>query len=59
MIPGGIIEQPAPLHGVERDARLPGLQEADPRRHGVEDVKDKTVRVRVCKNDGCGQEIDR
>jgi large subunit ribosomal protein L24 len=24
----------------------------------VKDVKGETVRVRVCKRDGCGQEID-
>ena len=25
----------------------------------VKDVKGETVRVRVCKRDGCGQEVDK
>ena len=33
--PGGIIEKAAAAAGLERDGRLPGLQPADPRRHGA------------------------
>jgi hypothetical protein len=25
----------------------------------VKEIKGETVRVRVCKRDGCGQEVDR
>ena len=60
IVPGGIIEQPAPLQVVERDGRLPDVQAG--RRASAritKTVKDKTVRVRVCKNPECGQEIDK
>ena len=32
--------------------------EAPPIRTWIKDVKGETVKVRVCKRDGCGQEID-
>ena len=45
---------------LERDGHLPDLQAADPRRHRpAKEVKDKTIRVRVCRRADCGQEIDR
>jgi len=59
MAPGGIIDMPAavPVSNVMVVCPVCKL----PTRVGVveRDVKGETVRVRVCKREGCGQEIDR
>ena len=58
--PGGIIELPAAVSVVERDARLPDVQAADPRRLPLQGHQGRRrVKVRVCKREGCGQEIDK
>ena len=58
--PGGIIEIPAAVVVVERDARLPDVQAADPCRLPLQgDQGRRQVKVRVCKREGCGQEIDK
>jgi len=59
IIPGGIIEKSAPLPVANVMVVCPTCKK--PTRVGTvaKTVKDKTVRVRVCKQDGCGQEIDR
>ena len=57
MIPGGIIDLPAPLPVSNVMVVCPTC--GKPSRVGTVEktVKDKTVRVRVCKH--CGEEIDR
>jgi large subunit ribosomal protein L24 len=57
IVPGGIIELPAPLPVSNVMVVCPTCGKAT--RVGTVDktVKDKTVRVRVCKH--CGEEIDR
>jgi large subunit ribosomal protein L24 len=59
IIPGGIIEKPAPLPISNVMIVCPVCRK--PTRVGTvtKTIKDKHVRVRVCKNEGCGQEIDR
>ena len=59
IIPGGIIEKPAPLPVSNVMVVCPTCRK--PTRVGTvtKTVKDKTIRVRVCKNAGCGQEIDK
>jgi large subunit ribosomal protein L24 len=59
IIPGGIIEKAAPLPVSNVMIVCPTCKK--PTRVGtvVKTVKDKTVRVRVCKHAGCGQEIDK
>ena len=59
IIPGGIIEKPAPLPISNVMIVCPICRK--PTRVGTvtRTVKDKQVRVRVCKNEGCGQDIDR
>jgi len=59
IIPGGIIERSAPLPVSNVMIVCPVCRK--PTRVGtvMKQVKDKTVRVRVCKNPECGQEIDR
>jgi large subunit ribosomal protein L24 len=59
MTPGGRIEKAAPVDvsNVMLVCPVCGL----PTRVGMKEkqVKGETVRVRVCKRDGCGQEVDR
>ena len=59
MTPGGIIEMPVavPVDNVMVVCPTCGL----PTRIGYafKELKGETVKVRVCKRDGCGQEIDR
>jgi large subunit ribosomal protein L24 len=59
IIPGGIVEKPAALPVSNVMVVCPTCNR--PTRVGtvMKTVKDKTVRVRVCKREGCGQEIDR
>jgi large subunit ribosomal protein L24 len=59
IIPGGIIEKPAPVPVSNVMVVCPTCRK--PTRVGtvMKNVKDKNVRIRVCKNEGCGQEIDR
>jgi len=58
IIPGGRIEQAAPLPVSNVMVVCPTCKR--PTRIGthLRTVKDKTIRVRVCRNEGCGQEID-
>ena len=57
IIPGGIIEKPMPLDVSNVMIVCPTCNQ--PTRVGiaVKEVKGETVRVRVCKREGCGQEI--
>ena len=59
IIPGGIIDKPAPLPVSNVMVVCPTCRK--PTRVGtvMKTVKDKHVRIRVCKNEGCGQEIDK
>jgi large subunit ribosomal protein L24 len=57
--PGGIVEKAAPLPVANVMVVCPVCKM--PTRVGTKEkeVKGEIVRVRVCKRDGCGQEIDR
>jgi large subunit ribosomal protein L24 len=59
IVPGGIVEKAAPLPVANVMVVCPTCKR--PTRVGTitKTTKDKTVRVRVCKQAGCGQEIDR
>jgi large subunit ribosomal protein L24 len=58
IIPGGIVERPMPLDVSNVMIVCPTCRQ--PTRVGVKvkELKGETVRVRVCKRQGCGQEID-
>ena len=58
IVPGGIVEKPMPLDVSNVMIVCPTCKQ--PTRVGVKvkELKGETVRVRVCKRDGCGQEID-
>jgi large subunit ribosomal protein L24 len=57
--PGGIVEKAAPVDVSNVMVVCPVCK--NPTRVGVheKDVKGELVRVRVCKREGCGQEIDK
>jgi large subunit ribosomal protein L24 len=58
VIPGGIIEKPMPLDVSNVMVVCPTCNQ--PTRIGVKvkELKGETIRVRHCKRNGCGQEID-
>ncbi len=58
MVPGGIVELPAPLPVSNVMLVCPSC--GKPTRVGTVEktIRDKTVRIRVCRREGCGQEID-
>jgi len=58
IIPGGIVERPMPLDVSNVMIVCPTCRQ--PTRVGVKvkELKGEAVRVRVCKREGCGQEID-
>ena len=58
IIPGGIIDKPMPLDVSNVMIICPTCRQ--PTRIGVKvkELKGETVRVRVCKRQGCGEEID-
>ena len=59
IVPGGILEKPAPVSVSNVMVVCPVCE--NPTRVGMaeREVKGETVRVRVCKREGCGQELDR
>jgi large subunit ribosomal protein L24 len=59
IVPGGILDQPAPVPVSNVMVVCPVC--GNPTRVGVvgKEAKGGTVRVRVCKREGCGQEIDK
>jgi large subunit ribosomal protein L24 len=59
IIPGGIVERPAPLNVSNVMVVCPTCKR--PTRVGtvIKTVKDKNIRIRVCKHVDCGQEIDK
>jgi large subunit ribosomal protein L24 len=59
VVPGGIIEKPAAIPVANVMVVCPVC--GNPTRVGIleKDVKGETMRVRVCKREGCRQEIDK
>jgi large subunit ribosomal protein L24 len=59
IVPGGILEKPAPIPVSNVMVVCPVC--GNPTRVGMADkeAKDGTIHVRVCKREGCGQEIDK
>ena len=59
IIPGGIIDKPAPVPVANVMVVCPVC--GNPTRVGIaeKEAKGGLVRVRVCKRAGCGQELDR
>ena len=59
IIPGGIIEKPAPLQVSNVMVVCPTCKLPTRIGHRTSEIKGETVKVRVCKRAGCGQDIDR
>jgi large subunit ribosomal protein L24 len=59
IVPGGIIERAAALPVSNVMVVCPVCNRPTRVATTIKQVKDKTIRVRVCKQEGCGQEIDR
>jgi large subunit ribosomal protein L24 len=59
IIPGGIIERPAALHASNVMVVCPTCGRATRVGTVVKTIKDRNVRIRVCKHHDCGQEIDK
>jgi large subunit ribosomal protein L24 len=59
IVPGGILEKPAPIPVSNVMVVCPVC--GNPTRVGMteKEAKGGTVHVRVCKREGCGQELDR
>lgn len=59
IVPGGILDKPAPISVSNVMVVCPVCD--TPTRVGVaeKEAKGGTVRVRVCKREGCGEELDR
>ena len=59
IIPGGIIERPLPLHVSNVMVVCPVCKKPTRVGYRINETKDGPHKVRVCKNEGCGQEIDK
>ena len=59
VVPGGIIDKPAPIPVSNVMVVCPVC--GNPTRVGIleKEIKGEIVRIRVCKREGCGQEIDK
>ncbi len=59
VVPGGIIDKPSPIPVSNVMVVCPVC--GNPTRVGMveKEIKGETVRIRVCKREGCRQEIDR
>jgi large subunit ribosomal protein L24 len=58
IIPGGIVEKPVPLDVSNVMLVCPVCKQPTRLGSKEKDVKGEITRVRVCKRDGCRQEID-
>ena len=59
MTPGGVIEKPSPVPVANVMVVCPTCKLPTRIGYTTKEFKGETVKVRVCKRDGCGQEIDR
>jgi large subunit ribosomal protein L24 len=59
IVPGGILEKPAPIPVANVMVVCPVCETATRVGMAEKEVKGETIHVRVCKRPGCGQELDR
>ena len=59
MLPGGVIEKPVPLAVSKVMVVCPSCNLPTRVGHEFKQVKDKRVKVRVCRRHGCGGELDK
>ena len=59
MMPGGVIDRPSPLAVSKVMVVCPTCNLPTRVGHEFREVKDKKVKIRVCKRQGCGGELDK
>jgi len=59
IIPGGIVELPAPLPVANVMVVCPTCKKPTRVGYKLTEYKGEAKKVRVCKNQGCGQELDK
>ena len=59
MMPGGVIDKPVPMAVSKVMVVCPTCNLPTRVGHVFKEVKDKRVKVRVCKRHGCGGELDK
>ena len=59
MMPGGVIDKPAPLPVSKVMVVCPSCHLPTRVGHVFRETKDKKVKVRVCRRAGCGGELDK
>jgi large subunit ribosomal protein L24 len=59
MMPGGVIDMPAPLAVSKVMVVCPSCNLPTRVGHIFREVKGKKVKVRVCRREGCGGELDK
>ena len=59
MMPGGVIDKPVPMAVSKVMVVCPSCNLPTRVGHVFKEVKDKRVKVRVCKRHGCGGELDK
>ena len=59
MMPGGVIDRPAPLDVSKVMVVCPNCNLPTRVGHEFREVKDKKVKIRVCRRHGCGGELDK
>ena len=59
MIPGGILDRPTPVPVSNVMIVCPTCKLPTRVGHRTKELKGELIKVRVCKRDGCGQDIDR
>ena len=59
MTPGGVIDKPAPLAVSKVMVVCPSCNLPTRVGHVFREVKGKKVKIRVCRRDGCGGELDK
>ena len=59
MAPGGIIDRPSAVSVSNVMLVCPTCKLPTRVGYKTKEVKGETVKIRVCKRDGCGQELDR
>jgi large subunit ribosomal protein L24 len=59
MIPGGVIDKPAPMPVSKVMVVCPTCGLPTRVGYAFKEVKGRTVKVRVCKRAGCGEQLDK
>jgi large subunit ribosomal protein L24 len=59
MMPGGVIDKPTPLAVSKVMVVCPTCSLPTRVGHTFKEIKGRRVKVRVCKREGCGEELDK